>query len=301
MGAGMTVSLAHGLRRVAVVLAGLGIAACPALADDPTGTFAVVSDIHFDPFDPPTFAKTLAATDTEDWDSRFAGLADQTLSDYGRDTNHALFASSLTAIADAAARADFAIVPGDLLAHDFQKNAGAALGVPAASNTVDAFAERTTIFVANALREALPGKPIIVALGNNDADCGDYRIEPGGPYLTGTREVVRRLAGADRVAPDFDETYTSGGYYAVHHPTVPNTLILVLNDVLWSAEYENSCGITGLAAADAMMAWLRVRLAEQKAAGGRVWMVHHIPWGIDPYSTLHSKEFGSARLRSCPS
>jgi sphingomyelin phosphodiesterase acid-like 3 len=266
----MAGSFAHRLRLVAFVLGGLGLAACPAHADGPTGTFAVVSDIHFDPFDPPTLAKALAATDTGDWGSRFAGLAAQVLSNYGKDTNYALLASSLTAIAGAAAKTDFVIIGGDLLAHDFQANAGAALGVPAASKTVDAFTERTAIFVGDALRRALPGKPIIVALGNNDADCGDYRIEPGGPYLIATRELVRGLAGAGRVATDFDETYTSGGYYAVRHPTVPGTLILVLNDILWSAEYENACGSTGLAAADGMMTWLRDRLADQRAAGGHV-------------------------------
>ena len=41
--------------------------------------------------------------------------------------------------------------------------------------------------------------------------------------------------------------------------------------------------------AQAQMDWLKTTLAAQKAAGGRVWMVHHIPWGIDPYSTEHSK------------
>jgi hypothetical protein len=34
---------------------------------------------------------------------------------------------------------------------------------------------------------------------------------------------------------------------------------------------------------------LRSQLAEQHARRGTVWLVHHIPWGIDAYSTLHSQ------------
>ena len=98
-------------------------------------------------------------------------------------------------------------------------------------------AEKTTIFVADALAKALAASLWIVALGNNNSSCGDYRIEPGGSYLAATRETVRRLVGAERLDPDFDETYKAGGYYAARHPTVANTLIVVLNDILWSTKY----------------------------------------------------------------
>jgi hypothetical protein len=70
--------------------------------------------------------------------------------------------------------------------------------------------------------------------------------------------------------------------------------MLVINDTLWSERYRNACGKDGVAGGEAQMAWLKAALAGQKAAGGRVWMVHHIPWGIDPYSTEHS------RADTCP-
>jgi hypothetical protein len=43
-----------------------------------------------------------------------------------------------------------------------------------------------------------------------------------------------------------------------------------------------------------MMSWLGERLARQRAAGGQVWMVHHIPWGIDAFATINAKD------PSCP-
>ena len=152
----------------------LGMAGPSARAAGESGTFAVISDIHFNPF---------------------ASSKDQATSRIGEDTNHALLTSGLAAFARAVASADFAIVPGDLLAHGFNAKAAASLGVDPSSPAVADMATKTTLFVADALAEALGGKPAFVALGNEDSNCGDYKIEPGGSYLAATREAVRRLRG----------------------------------------------------------------------------------------------------------
>ena len=251
----------------------LGMAGPSVRAAGDSGTFAVISDIHFDPFARPE---------------------DQATSRIGEDTNQALLTSGIAAFARAMASADFAIVPGDLLAHGFNAKAAAALGVDPSSPAVDDMAAKTTQFVARALAEALGGTPAVVALGNEDSKCGDYKIEPGGPYLAATREAVRRLVGGERLDADFAETWAAAGYYAARHPTVANGMIVMLNDVLWSPRYQDTCGSNGLVAGEAMMSWLSGKLARQRAAGGRVWMVHHIPWGIDAYSTL------GAKAASCP-
>jgi hypothetical protein len=258
------------------------------------GRFAVISDIHFNPFDPPDLAATLVRTDPDAWPATLAALKDQATSRIGHDTNHALLASTLAAFARATAGVDFAIVPGDFLTHHFNTKTGTALGVDMRSPDVLDMTAKTTLFVADSLATALGGKPAFIALGNEDSTCGDYRIEPGGAYLAATRESVRRLVGAERLEPDFAETWAAGGYYAARHPTVHNGLIIVLNDVMWSPKYQDACGAHGLAAADAMMRWLRDRLVRQRAAGGKVWMVHHIPWGVDAFSTI------DAKAASCP-
>ena len=275
-------------------VATIGAGGLAAVAEE--GTFIHLSDIHFDPFDPVLLSKSLAASDTEAWAEKFATVTDQRLAQFGTDTNYALLVSALSAIARYGASADFALLSGDLLVHDFETRAEAALGTAPTSEATRAFAVRTTIFVADALRAAMPGKPVIVALGNNDASCGDYHIDPGGSYLAATRETVRRLVGAHLVAPDFDETYAAGGYYALRHPTAPDVVIIVLDDVLWSERYVNSCGTNeaGMAAAKGMMAWLGKRLAEARDHGGHIWLVHHIPVGIDPIATVKSN------AASCP-
>jgi sphingomyelin phosphodiesterase acid-like 3 len=277
-----------------LALAGLTVPALPVHSVEGSGKVAIISDLHFNPFDPPQLASTLTRLSPSAWQGAFSSTHNQVMSRSGEDTNHALLASSLTAFAREAAGADFAIVPGDFLAHEFEAKAATALNVAPTSQAVGDMTVKTTLFVADLLAVALAGKPAIVALGNNDSSCGDYRIEPGGSYLAATREAVRRLVGATWLEPDFDETYAAGGYYAALHPTVANGLIIVLNDILWSTKYRDACGTGGHAAAQAMFDWLRERLARQHAAGGRVWMVHHIPWGIDPYSTIH------APASSCP-
>ena len=46
-----------------------------------------------------------------------------------------------------------------------------------------------------------------------------------------------------------------------------------------------------------MMTWLESKLAGARAAGGKVWLMHHIPVGMDPYASAHAKASTcSARL-----
>jgi len=262
------------MRTLSIVAIVAGFLVTPVHAQDATRTFLHVSDIHLDPFTP------------------FAG---DKLAHYGEDTNYALLATSLAAIAKAGASADFVIVTGDLLAHDFEKKLATARSDPPSQPAIVEAAVSTTGLVADSIAMAVPGKPVILALGNNDSDCGDYQIDPGGPYLAGTSELVKRLAGVDRVASDFDTTYRAGGYYAMRHPTAPDTDIIVLNDVLWSAEYRDVCGSNGMAAAEAMLNWFKARLDAARAADRKVWMAHHIPAGVDAFATQKSKETACAK------
>lgn len=263
-------------------------------ADEASGTLGLITDLHLNPFDPPELAAQLSANQIAEWPAIFATVGGQKMASWGSDSNYALLASSVKAFAQTVAGADFVIVSGDLLAHEFEAKAASALNVAATDQTVDDMAVKTTAFVADQIGDALPGKPIILALGNNDSECGDYEIKPDGNYLAATADTVRQLAGKDLVASDFDETYKAGGYFAVRHPQHVGTQILVINDILWSAKYKDACGSGGDGIATAMMDWLAANLARQREAGGWIWIIHHIPWGIDSFSTVHSKESACA-------
>jgi sphingomyelin phosphodiesterase acid-like 3 len=278
-----------------LVLIGLATAGMPARATEPAGIVALVSDIHFNPFAAPELAPQLAGAGPERWPSIFASASGQSFSARGEDTNQALLASALATLSEQARDADLVIVSGDVLAHRFEEAAAQVLGTsPTFSNTRE-LASKTALYVAGGLRAALPGRPILIALGNNDSECGDYQLEPGGAFLASLRDTVRDLAGPERLAQDFDHTYMTGGYYAMRHPRLAGTTILVINDVLWSTNYRDACSTKGDQAADAMMGWLEQQLDKARVAGQRVWLVHHIPVGIDSYATLHAP----AEL-SCP-
>ena len=88
-----------------------------------SGTFVVITDFHFNPFEQPELATALAMSAPAAWPATLTSTKDQVMSRTGEDTNHALLASSLVAFAKAAAGADFAIVAGDFLAHEFNEKA----------------------------------------------------------------------------------------------------------------------------------------------------------------------------------
>jgi hypothetical protein len=260
------------------------------VAQEKVHKLALISDIHFNPFDPISLTGSLVARPVEAWPEIFATVENQEMSPWGEDTNFALLNSSLRAYAANTAEAELTFLGGDILAHRFEQKAREALASSLSEAEIRELKQNTAIFVGEQLAAQFPGRPIIFALGNNDSDCGDYEITPGGGFLSGTREMVRKLVGPQLLSDDFDKTYGAGGYYVAQHPQVPDTKIIVLNDVLWSDKYRDSCGKGGDAAGHDMLNWLRNQLAGQEASGGKVWLVHHIPWGIDAFSTNRSSK-----------
>ena len=265
---------------LALILAPAGV-----WGSEVSGRFGVLADIHFEPSDPGALPGVSPAGPA-DGSAKLAPIRQNPAPRRGRDTDEVLLSSALSAVADRMASADFVIVAGDLLGHGFGGEADAS--APGKGTRQDA-AQGWAGFVIGALAKALPGKPILISLGNNDSDCGDYAITPGGDFLAATMATVRAAVGAGHLTQDFETTYLAGGYYEARHPTVQNARILVLNDVLWSSDYRNICGATGLEESRKQMEWLKARFAASRARGSVVWLVHHMPWGIDAYSTLHAQ------------
>lgn len=280
--------------KAGLIAAFLGLASlAPVAAQDGGRRVALISDIHFSPFDDARLARTLSTSGTDSWAELLNTRGEAALATYGSDSNYALFASSLDAFARAAGDADFVVLPGDLLAHRFNEHAAAALGTGPDSDAVHAFAADTSRFVLDSVRAAVPGKPVVFALGNEDAACGDYAIEPRGRYLDRIRDTVRGAAGHGLVFDNFDLTWRHGGWYALHHPSLDDVRILVLNTVLWSQKYQNRCGDGGTTAGEAQLDWLRTELEDAVRFGQRIWLVYHIPAGIDAFSSRHAD-------RTCP-
>jgi len=256
----------------------------------------LVSDIHFEPFFDPAKVPQLAAAPVSEWKAilaappspdqqqRFAALQ-QSCHARGVDTSTTLFNSSLKAMRSNASGAKFVTVSGDLVSHAFDCKYST-LFPKSTPSDYRGFVEKTLDYVIDELYGAFPGVPVYVALGNNDSDCGDYRLDAHSEFLSTTgNEVTKRFPASER-QPTLD-SFAVGGYYSVSLPApIENARLLVLNDLFMSKSYTTCAGKADSSGADAQIAWLRQQLTDARAKKQKIWIMGHIPPGVDLYSTM---------------
>jgi sphingomyelin phosphodiesterase acid-like 3 len=254
-----------------------------------------ISDIHFEPFWDPARAAQLEAAPVSEWNAIFAkpASADQAarLAELlakckvrGADASDPLYESSLRAIHDDAAGAKFAVLSGDLISHDFSCKF-ATMFPKATPAEYRAFVEKTIDYVMHKLRGALPGVPVYAALGNNDSDCGDYQLDPDSAFLAATGKVLAAdLPPGDRA--EALRTFAEGGYYSARLPApLEHVRILVLDDLFMSRRYATCGGKPDPAPAAAQIEWLEQQMETARRNKEKVWVMSHIPPGVDPYAT----------------
>ncbi len=255
-----------------------------------------LSDIHFEPFwDPGKVAQLdaapasawkaiLAAPPSADREQRFS-LLQQTCHTRGDDTSYLLFESSLQAMRTEGAGSGFVTVSGDLMAHAFSCKYDA-LFPHASPGAYRAFAEKTLSFVIDELNSSFPGVPVYVALGNNDSDCGDYQLDVHSEFLSAVgAEVTKNFPASERQSAR--ESFAAGGYYSVSLPAyAPKTRLLVLDDLFMSSRYSTCVGKADSTGADAQLAWLEQQLTNARQNREKVWVMGHIPPGVDVHGTV---------------
>lgn len=262
-----------------------------------TASALLLSDIHFDPFHDPGKVARLAEAPASAWErilaepasanqpAAFAALQ-QRCNARGADTSDQLFQSSLRAERNDARDAKFITVSGDLMAHGFSCRYAALLPTKTPSDYA-AFAAKTVEYVTSRLRKTFPGVPVYVALGNNDSGCGDYRLDGGSHFLEEAAKSV--MAGLPSTADlnQIQADFTAGGYYSVMMSSpMRETRLIVLDDIFMSEKYANCGGQKNSAAAAVQMTWLQRQLADARRNHQRVWVMGHIPPGVDIYSTF---------------
>ena len=255
-----------------------------------------ISDIHFDPFHDPGKLQQLVDTSASQWNAILAtapssnqkqafDALQQQCHMGGADTSYDLLQSSLQAMRTRQPDAKFMTVSGDLMAHAFSCRFKALLPQSTQSD-YQTFTLKTLSFVVSSLHSTFPHMPIYVALGNNDSGCGDYQLDAGSDFLAQAGKI---LAGA-LAAPqqqDAISQFAQGGYYNIAMASpMSNTHILVVNDVYLSPKYLTCGGMPNVTAASAEMDWLKQQLASAQQAGQKVWILGHIPPGIDAPSTV---------------
>ena len=276
-----------------------------------------LSDIHFNPFNDPGTVARLVAAPISRWNTLLAAQPQSpTLTSAQQgcaaqpDTQYALLQSALTPMRTQAASARFVTISGDLLGHNFlgcfeafvlaqdhPEDFSFAKPTPlseAQQRQYSAFVDKTLRYLTTQLALSFPGRPIYIALGNNDTDCDDYRLTPGSDFLRRTGALIAlRLPLSQRAA--IRRSFTQGGNYRLPIAALPNTTLIVLDD-LFLAEGYTSCSTAdhpGESAsaqspdpAAAQIAWLKSQLDAAAAAHRKVWVMAHIPPGLDLYRTL---------------
>jgi len=269
----------------------------------------LVSDIHFDPFFDPAKVPQLAAAPSAKWKAILAAPASpdrqqrfqalqQSCHVRGEDTSFILLDSSLKAMRSHAGGAKFVTVSGDLLAHGFDCKYNTLLP-KSTPDDYRSFVRKTLDYVMDELYSTFTGVPVYVALGNNDSDCGDYRLDAHSEFLRVTgQEVTKNFPAVDRKASQ--ESFAAGGYYSVPLPSpIRNARLLVLDDLFMSKSYATCAGKADPAGANAQIAWLQQQLTEARASKQKVWVMGHIPPGVDLYSTM--KKMGDVCGGQAPS
>lgn len=260
----------------------------------------MLSDIHLDPLhDPAKFAQLNAAPPTA-WAAILSAPPSPTqAADFARlqstcaaggiDTSADLFASALAAARRQQPAPLFVTVSGDLMAHRFDCRFHA-LAPTASAAQYAAFAAKTVAFVALQFHLAFPQSPIYFALGNNDSGCADYHEDPDSAFLHAAAEAFAADALTPANTAMIRKQFPQLGDYAIHLPEpLQNARLIVLQDTFQSARYEGcnaSSNSASGAAPAAQIAWLHTQLTAARAAHQHVWIMAHIPPGVDAYSTF---------------
>jgi sphingomyelin phosphodiesterase acid-like 3 len=257
----------------------------------------MLSDIHFDPFhDPAKFARLQKASvtswptilDSPDSPTQAQDFADlqRSCSARGVDTPNALLKSSIRAAAAVEPNPLFVTVSGDLMAHQFDCRFHN-LAPHATNADYSAFAAKTINFVAYELWLAFPDTPVYIALGNNDSGCKDYSEDPNSSFL---KNAAIGVAANSKSPQDRFNIEMSFGHYGDYNVAMPkpmaHTRLIVLQDVFESRKFSPCHKQSSEGAAKAQIVWLRKQLAAARKSHQTVWVMAHIPPGIDAYSTV---------------
>ena len=253
-----------------------------------SGRFVTITDLHFNPFFDASLVAELKAKPAAEWGAVLAKTTPTGFGDYGGsdETNDALLRSVLADAARREGNPDFVLFTGDIIAHEFQSR----FGVSSPTPEYEAFVLKSVRYVLGLISETFPGKPVYFTLGNNDSYCGDYMVAPEGAFLADTAELIaKQMLKAPAAAAD----YKKGGYYSVAVPGLEKSRMVAVNTILFSRKYQDACGPKlAYDPAKAQLKWLEATLKGAKAKGERVWLLLHVPPGVDVYSTLKGVKEG---------
>lgn len=258
--------------------------------------FLSMSDIHFDPYagcydvrqTPCPLMQRLRSAPAHQW-RLILSAADTAEPRYRRDTNYILLQKNLQEAKAAAAKnqADFVLVLGDTVGHDFRRYYKK-YSLDKSQDGYRDFVRKTLEFMNYELAAAFPDKDVFMVVGNNDTYSRNYQSVPGGEFFQQTGALWSTLIKSAGPRTAMRQDFSTAGYYAVNIPGHPDLRLIVMNSVLFSLK---STGSGSQRAAMLQLNWLQQQLRQAKSQQQKVLIALHIPPGLDVYATRRWRLF----------
>lgn len=258
-------------------------------AQNSTGTFICFSDLHFNPFHNPALVDTLVKSPFERWNGIFKELDKTAPGKYGEDSDYSLFNSMLAGLDSTDKDPDFIIYTGDFLAHNFPEEYRS-ITKDTAKSSSEAFILKTVEFIVSKIAGNFPNTPVYFALGNNDSFTGDYNSVWKGKFFKQTATVFsNNFINNKESRQKFISEYPVSGCYNIPVGAFENKVeIISLNTNFLSAK----CPPDQSAYGKKVLIWLAKKLEDAKIKNEKVWLINHMPPGIDVYTTLKHQAGG---------
>jgi sphingomyelin phosphodiesterase acid-like 3 len=261
--------------------------------------FLAMADIHFDPFINcagtkvcPLIEKLRSSSITE-WPQIFTQY-DVKPQQYRQDTNYQLFMSALKASKQVVntSHAQFVLVLGDFMGHEFRKNYKRYSSDKTAAD-YQSFSRKILAFITKQLAVTFPTVDVYSVAGNNDSYQGDYFVKPNGAFFSDAAVLWSGLIKNPSNQFSMQKQFSYAGYYSLVVPYPNNLRLIVMNTNLFSDKVKGK-NINIVAMKE--LNWLHAELQAAKNLHQSVFIAMHIPDGIDFYATNRTRLFRLVKL-----
>jgi sphingomyelin phosphodiesterase acid-like 3 len=261
----------------------------------PSRTGIFISDIHFNPLSDPAIADAIAQAPASQWDAIYATSNQTTCASYLKefplsDTNFVLLNSAIAAMKAQVPDPDIIIISGDMLVHYFLELVYNRIVTNPTQAGYMALVYQTEQYLAIKLTEAFPNAQILPTLGDWDSDTGVDSKPASSAFFQSFASAWSSAVNRSGSSPDFMDTFSAGGYYQTKFPINTNARLIGLYTQPWAKECTNGCSTLG----NAELQWFTQQLHDAKEQGQKVWLLGHIPPGIDANTTASNMAKGQS-------
>jgi sphingomyelin phosphodiesterase acid-like 3 len=255
------------------------------------GRVVFFSDLHMSPFASASIVEQLMTAEVEQWELIFSAATNGYYTADASEvaaTTPMLYASALSNAVAVCPRPDAVLFLGDFRYYDFWDLYADVTGDPNPNNW-KILSIKMLEYILYQANQAYPDVPVYCVLGNNDTFLEDYDITVGDPYLATSAPAFFQygLSGVTDFA-SFSATFTNAGNYSA---PFGGGEIIALETTFFSPKYPGD-----MSAGSNQLAYLETRLAACSASETPVWVLQHIPPGVNAFETWQHWETGQTTV-----